>query len=86
MEIPIFYGVIGEDPREWTNQLEKYLSKIGIKDDKRIFEIAKTYLLGNALQWLENEGMCIADWNKNEIKWLNLKFKIIDKYSSNNRS
>uniref|UniRef100_U9TY53 Uncharacterized protein n=1 Tax=Rhizophagus irregularis (strain DAOM 181602 / DAOM 197198 / MUCL 43194) TaxID=747089 RepID=U9TY53_RHIID len=86
MEIPIFYGEIGEDPKEWTNQVEKYLSKIGIKDDKRIFEIAKTHLLGNALQWLENEGMCIVNWNKNEIKWLNLKFRIIDKYSSNNRS
>ncbi|GBC14549.2 hypothetical protein GLOIN_2v1815633 [Rhizophagus irregularis DAOM 181602=DAOM 197198] len=81
MEIPIFYGVIGENPKEWTNQVEKYLSKIGIKDDKRIFEIAKTHLLGNALQWFENEGMCIADWDKNEIKWLNLKFRIIDRYS-----
>ncbi|PKY29251.1 hypothetical protein RhiirB3_445813 [Rhizophagus irregularis] len=81
MEIPIFYGEIGEDPKEWTNQVEKYLSKIGIKDDKRIFEIAKIHLLGNALQWLENEGMCIVNWNKNEIKWLNLKFRIIDKYS-----
>jgi hypothetical protein len=30
MEIPIFYGVIGEDPKEWTNQVEKHLSKIGI--------------------------------------------------------
>ncbi|PKC73957.1 hypothetical protein RhiirA1_450529 [Rhizophagus irregularis] len=86
MEIPIFYGEIGEDPKEWTNQVEKYLSKIGIKDDKRIFEIAKIHLLGNALQWLENEGMCIVNWNKNEIKWLNLKFRIIDKYSSNNKS
>ncbi|PKC54407.1 hypothetical protein RhiirA1_542894 [Rhizophagus irregularis] len=81
MEIPIFYGVIGENPKEWTNQVEKYLSKIGIEDDKRIFEIAKTHLLGNALQWFENEGMCIADWDKNEIKWLNLKFRIIDRYS-----
>jgi hypothetical protein len=86
MEIPIFYGAKGEDPKEWTNQVEKYLSKIGIRDDKRIFEIAKTHLLGNALQWLENEGMCIADWDKNEIKWLNLKFRIVEKYSSNNRS
>ncbi|GET66581.1 hypothetical protein RIR_jg18402.t1 [Rhizophagus irregularis DAOM 181602=DAOM 197198] len=48
MEIPIFYGVIGENPKEWTNQVEKYLSKIGIKDDRRIFKIAKTHLLGNA--------------------------------------
>jgi hypothetical protein len=86
MEIPIFYGVIGENPKEWTNQVEKYLSKIGIKDDKRIFEIAKTHLLGNALQWFENEGMCIADWNKNEIKELRLKYRLIDKYSSNKRS
>ncbi|PKY61891.1 hypothetical protein RhiirA4_487506 [Rhizophagus irregularis] len=61
MEIPVFYGVIGENPKEWTNQVEKYLSKIGIKDDRRIFEIAKTHLLGDVLQWLENEGMCIAD-------------------------
>ncbi|GBC33497.2 hypothetical protein GLOIN_2v1815633 [Rhizophagus irregularis DAOM 181602=DAOM 197198] len=83
MEIPIFYGVIGENPKEWTNQVEKYLSKIGIKDDRRIFKIAKTYLLGNALQWFENEGMCITDWDKNEIKWLNLKFRIIDRYSKN---
>jgi hypothetical protein len=79
MEIPIFYGVIGEDLKEWTNQVEKYLSKIGIKDDKRIFEIAKTHLLGNALQWFENEGMCIADWNKNEIEWLRLKYRLIEK-------
>ncbi|EXX50296.1 hypothetical protein RirG_272200 [Rhizophagus irregularis DAOM 197198w] len=86
MEIPIFYGVIGENPKEWTNQVEKYLSKIGIKDDRRIFKIAKTHLLGNALQWFENEGMCITDWDKNEIKWLNLKFRIIDRYSSDNRS
>jgi len=81
MEIPIFYGVIGENPKEWTNQVEKYLSKIGIKDDKRIFEIAKTHLLGNALQWFENEGMCIADWDKNEIKELRLKYRLIEKYS-----
>ncbi|PKY62115.1 hypothetical protein RhiirA4_488030, partial [Rhizophagus irregularis] len=82
MEIPIFYGVIGEDPKEWTNQVEKYLSKIEIKDDKRIFEIAKTHLLGNASQWFENEGMCIADWNKNEIKDLRLKYRLIEEYSS----
>ncbi|CAB4426171.1 unnamed protein product [Rhizophagus irregularis] len=81
MEIPIFYGVIGENPKEWTNQVEKYLSKIGIKDDKRIFEIAKTHLLGNVLQWFKNEGMCIADWNKNEVKWLRLKYRLIEKYS-----
>src|SRR6185369_12628180 len=81
MEIPIFYGVIGENPKEWTNQVEKYLSKIGIKDDKRIFEIAKTHLLGNALQWFEDEGMCIADWDKNEIKELRLKYRLIEKYS-----
>ena len=81
MEIPIFYGVIGEDPKEWTNQVEKYLSKIGIEDDKRIFEIVKTHLLGNALQWLENEGICVADWDKNEIKELRLKYRLIEKYS-----
>ena len=81
MEIPIFRGVIGEDPKEWTNQVEKYLSKIGIEDDKRIFEIVKTHLLGNALQWFENEGMCIADWNKNEIEELRLKYRLIEKYS-----
>ena len=81
MEIPIFYGIIGEDPKEWTNQVEKYLSEIGIKDDKRIFEISKTHLLGNALQWLENEGMYIADWDKNEIKELRLKYGLIEKYS-----
>ncbi|PKY51791.1 hypothetical protein RhiirA4_424770 [Rhizophagus irregularis] len=63
------------------NQVEKYLSKIGIKDDKRIFEIAKTHLLGNALQWFENEGVYIADWNKNEIKELRLKYRLIEKYS-----
>ncbi|PKY62873.1 hypothetical protein RhiirA4_490196 [Rhizophagus irregularis] len=83
MEIPIFYGVIGEDPKEWTNQVGKYLSKIGIKDDKRIFEIAKTHLLGNALKWLENEGICVADWDKNEIKELRLKYRLIEKYSDN---
>ncbi|PKY62155.1 hypothetical protein RhiirA4_488162 [Rhizophagus irregularis] len=54
-------NVIGENPKEWTDQVEKYLLKIGIKDDKRIFEITKTHLLGKALQWFENEGMCIAD-------------------------
>ncbi|PKY54277.1 hypothetical protein RhiirA4_472990, partial [Rhizophagus irregularis] len=81
MEIPIFYGMIGEDPKEWTSQVEKYLLKIEIKDDKRIFEIAKTHLLGNALQWLENEGMCVADWDKNEIKELRLKYRLIEKYS-----
>ncbi|PKY61720.1 hypothetical protein RhiirA4_487084 [Rhizophagus irregularis] len=83
MEIPIFYGVIGKNPKEWADQVEKYLLKIGIKDDKRIFEIAKTHLLGDALQWLENEGMCIADWDKNEIKWLRLKYRLIEKYSEN---
>ncbi|PKY60578.1 hypothetical protein RhiirA4_484440, partial [Rhizophagus irregularis] len=57
MEIPIFHGVIGGDPKEWTNQVEKYLSKIGSKDDRRIFKIVKTHLLGNALQWFENEGI-----------------------------
>ncbi|PKY59514.1 hypothetical protein RhiirA4_482314 [Rhizophagus irregularis] len=81
MEIPIFYGIKGENPKEWTDQVEKYLLKIGIKDDKRIFEIARTHLLDNAKEWLENEGMCIADWNKNKIKWLNLKFRIVEKYS-----
>ncbi|PKY59419.1 hypothetical protein RhiirA4_482148, partial [Rhizophagus irregularis] len=82
MEIPIFHGVKGENPKEWTDQVEKYLLKIGIKDDKRTFEIAKIHLLGDASQWFENEGMCIADWNKNRIKWLNLKFRIIKKYST----
>ncbi|CAB4438760.1 unnamed protein product [Rhizophagus irregularis] len=81
MEIPIFYGAKGEDPKEWTDQVEKYLLKIEIKDDKRIFEIAKTHLLGNALQWLENEGMCVADWDKNKIKELRLKYRLIEKYS-----
>ncbi|CAB4474375.1 hypothetical protein RhiirA1_478730 [Rhizophagus irregularis] len=56
MEIPIFYGVKGENPKEWTDQVEKYLLKIGVKDDKRIFEIARTHLLDNAKKWLENEG------------------------------
>ncbi|CAB4434539.1 unnamed protein product [Rhizophagus irregularis] len=82
MEIPIFHGIIGENPEEWTDQVEKYLLKIGIKDDKRIFEIAKTHLLGNASQWFENEGMYIADWNKNEIKDLRLKYRLIEEYSS----
>ncbi|GET61140.1 hypothetical protein GLOIN_2v1815633 [Rhizophagus irregularis DAOM 181602=DAOM 197198] len=81
MEIPIFYGVKGENPKEWTDQVEKYLLKIGVKDDKRIFEIARTHLLDNAKEWLENEGVYIVNWNKNEIKWLNLKFRIIDKYA-----
>ncbi|PKY60631.1 hypothetical protein RhiirA4_519346 [Rhizophagus irregularis] len=82
MEIPIFHGVKGENPKEWTDQVEKYLLRIGIEDDKRIFEIAKTHLLGNALQWFENEGMCIVDWNKNEIKDLRLKYRLIEEYSS----
>ena len=83
MEIPIFYGKIGEDPKEWTDQVERYLLTRGIKDDERIFKVAKTYILGNAKQWLKNEGMCIIDWNKNEIKELRLKYRIIEKYSDN---
>ena len=53
-----------------------------IKDDGRIFRVAKTYLLGNALEWFEDEGICITDWNKNEIKWLRLKFRLIKEYSN----
>ena len=83
MEIPIFYGISEEDPKEWTDQVERYLLMKGIKDDERIFKIAKTYLLGNALEWFEDEGICITDWNKNEIKWLRLKFRIIEKYLDN---
>ena len=66
-------------------QVEKHLLTKVIKDDERIFKITKTYLLRNALEWFENEGMCITDWNKNEIKWLRLKFRIIEKYSDNKR-
>ncbi|PKK56648.1 hypothetical protein RhiirC2_799589 [Rhizophagus irregularis] len=74
-----------KNPKEWTDQVEKYLLKIGVEDDKRIFEIARIHLLNNAKEWLENEGICIVNWNKKKIKWLNLKFRIIDKYASNNR-
>ena len=82
MEIPIFYGISGEDPKEWTEQVEKYLLMKGIEEDERVFKIAKTYLLGNALEWFEDEGICITDWNKNEIKWLRLKFRLIERYSN----